>query len=457
MEKKTTLAAEALMKDPRIDAAKKLLLEAVSDHQSTLTGIRPAQPGRKHSYDELLKSFAECRGNKLWFPFLGSGIGRGALVELLDGSVKYDFISGIGVHYFGHSHPDLIASSIDAAVSDTIMQGHLQQNQDAVELSLTLCKAGNMDHCFLTSSGAMANENALKIMLQKRHPAFRILAFEHCFAGRTWSLSQITDKPSFREGIPSNIFVDYIPFFDPEHPDESTQKALNTLKSYLKRHPKEYALMLFELVQGENGFYPGAKQFFTALMEELKANHISIFMDEVQSFGRTPALFAFQYYNLEKYADVVSIGKLSQVCATLFRKDHNPRPGLLSQTFIGSTSAIHASKVILEQLMNGNYFGANGKIQRIQNHFSKNLTELAKKYPERIRGPFGIGAMVAFTPFDGSQKLVTQFVQDLFEAGVMGFIAGENPTRARFLVPAGAVTEQDIDTATSIIEKVISK
>lgn len=457
MEKKTTLAAEALMKDPRLDAAKKLLLEAVSEHQNILTGVRPPQSERKQSYEDLLKTFAECRGNKLWFPFLGSGIGRGALVELLDGSVKYDFISGIGVHYFGHSHPDLIASSIEASVSDTIMQGHLQQNKDAVDLSLALCKAANMDHCFLTSSGAMANENALKIMLQKRHPAFRILAFEHCFAGRTWALSQITDKPSFREGIPSNIFVDYIPFFDPEHPEESTQKALMTLKAYLKRHPKEYALMLFELVQGENGFYPGAQKFFKALMAELKANNISIFMDEVQSFARTPSLFAFQYYNLEEYADVVSVGKLSQVCATLFRKDHNPRPGLLSQTFIGSTSAIHASKVILEQLINGDYFGANGKILRIQNHFAKNLSELAKKYPEKIRGPFGIGAMVAFTPFDGSQKLVTQFVQDLFEAGVMGFIAGDNPTRARFLVPAGAVTPQDIDNATSIIEKVISK
>lgn len=452
---KKKLISEALKSDPRIAQAKQLLLSAVADHQRELTGVHPPLSERKQSYDDLLNAFAECRGNKLWFPYLGSGIGRGPLVELLDGSVKYDFISGIGVHYFGHSHPDLIQASIEAAITDTIMQGHLQQNKDAMELSMALCKAAKMDHCFLISSGAMANENALKIMFQKRHPAFRILAFERCFAGRTWSLAQITDKPSFREGLPANVFVDYVPFFDAEHPKESTEKALKVLKGHLQRHPKEYALMLFELIQGENGFYPGSKEFFETLMKELKANNISIFADEVQTFARTPALFAFQYFGLEEYVDVVSIGKLSQVCATLFRKDHNPRPGLLSQTFLASTSAIYASKVILEQLLTNNYFGPNGKIVKIQNQFAKNLSEIAKKYPEKIRGPFGMGAMVAFTPHDGSLKRTTEFAHALFEAGVISFIAGDNPTRVRFLVPAGAVTADDIDKVTAIIETVV--
>ena len=52
-------------------------------------------------------------------------------------------------------------------------------------------------HGFLTSSGAMANENALKAIFQKQHPAHRLLAFEHCFAGRTLALSQVTDKAAF--------------------------------------------------------------------------------------------------------------------------------------------------------------------------------------------------------------------------------------------------------------------
>lgn len=449
------LVAESLKTDPRIAQAKKLLMDAVADHQKSLTSIRPPQADRKQSYDSLIKTFEECRGNKLWFPYLGSGIGNGPFVELLDGSVKYDFISGIGVHYLGHSHPDLIAAGIDAAISDTVAQGHLQQNQDVVELSATLCKASHMDHCFLTSSGAMANENALKIIFQKRFPAHRILAFDHCFAGRTWSLTQITDKPSFRKGVPSNVFVDYIPFFDATKPQESIEKAVGALKIYLARHPKEYALMVFELVQGEHGFYSGSKEFFQALMDVLKEEGVSILIDEVQTFGRTSELFAFQHFGLEKYADVVTIGKLSHVCATLFRKDHCPQQGLLSQTFIACTSAIRASQTILDYLLKGNFFGPQGKIMQLHAHFANNLSGLAKKYPDKIKGPFGIGSMIAFTPFDGDMKRTTKFVHALFDAGVISFIAGENPMRVRFLIPAGVITPREIDAVTAIIEKTL--
>ncbi|MBA3815768.1 MAG: aminotransferase class III-fold pyridoxal phosphate-dependent enzyme [Parachlamydiaceae bacterium] len=451
------LIAEELRNDLRVIEAKRLLIAAVKAHQAKITGVCPPIPSLQQSYEDLLLTFAQFRGAKLWFPFLGSGIGKGTLVELADGSIKYDFIGGIGVHYWGHSHEDLIASSIDAALSDTIMQGNLQQNIDSVGLSALLVQASKLDHCFLTSSGAMANENALKIAFQKKFPAQRILAFERCFVGRTLAVSQITDKAAYREGLPSNVLVDYIPYFNVLHPEESTANAINALKKLLHRYPKEYAVMCFEFVQGEGGFHQGTSAFFKAIMSILKDNNIAIFADEVQTFGRLPELFAFQYYGLEEFIDIVTIGKLSQVCATLFRENYKPRPGLLSQTFTSSTSAIKASQVIIKNLIHGNYYGPQGKIQQINNYFTVHLERLSKKHPELIRGPFGIGCMIAFTPYDGEYLNVTDFVYRLFEAGVLSFIAGENPTRVRFLVPAGAVTNEDIDHVVNIIEKTLCK
>lgn len=451
------LAADALAADPRISEAKKLILDAVKTHQKALKEVKPANPALKKSYEELLNAFAEERGSKLWFPYLGSGIGNGALVELLDGSVKYDFITGIGPHFLGHSNPALIASSIDASISNTIMQGQLQQNQDSVKLISQLCASAHMDHCFLTSSGAMANENALKIAFQKRHPAYRVLAFEHCFAGRTLALANITDKPSFREGLPPYGYVDYIPFYNPQEPEKSTAKAVAILKEHLKRHPNEYALMSFELVQGENGFYVGSKEFFTALMTVLKENNITILIDEIQTFGRTPSLFAFQHFELEEFVDIVTIGKMVQVCATLFNKSHRPRAGLLSQTFTSSTAAIRASSVILEELLKGDHFGPNGRNHQLHKYFVKKLETLGKSIPDNIHGPFGIGAMIAFTPFDGNAERTIQLVHALFDAGVMSFIAGSNPTRIRFLIPAGVVTEEDIDAVVTIIENTMNR
>lgn len=448
--------AEAFFQDPRIAEAKKLLLETLSDHQKQLISHRPANPNLKTDYDELLATYAEFRGGKLWYRYLGSGMGKGALVELLDGSIKYDFITGIGVHYFGHSHPTIISAAVDAALCDTIMEGNLQQNFDAYRLTETLINASKMDHCFLTTSGAMAVENGLKIIFQKKHPANRILAFERCFMGRSLVASQITDRPNYREGLPNNIFVDYIPFYDPDHPEMSTARAVTALKQQLARYPKQYAVMCFELIQGDGGFYVASKSFFEAIMKVLKEHDVAIFIDEVQTFGRTPELFAFHYFGLQEYADVVTIGKLSQACATLFRKNFAPQLGLLSQTFISSVSAIQTGQVIIDELLSGGYYGADGKVHKIFNYFSNKLKSLSERYPEKIRGPFGLGGMIAFTPFDGSYDKAVKLAHDLFDAGLICFITGTHPTRIRFLVPMGVITFDDIDGACTILENVLT-
>jgi 4-aminobutyrate aminotransferase-like enzyme len=449
------LQADKLTDDPRIAQAKQLIAEAVNEHQSEMNTIRPPHAERKLAYNELLEKYGSIRGGNLWYPYLGSGIGNGALVELLDGSVKYDFINGIGAHYWGHSHPEIIESSIDAAIADTTMQGHLQQNAESFAITQMLVEASGMDHCFLTTSGVMANENALKILFQHCHPANRVLAFEHCFAGRTLAVANITDKPSYRQGLPTCLEVDYIPFFDSENPEESTQKALDVLKAHLHRYPNQHAAMIFELVQGEGGFYPGDTAYFVALMKELKNHGIKILVDEVQTFGRLPQLFAFQYFHLEEYVDVVTIGKSSQVCATLFRDELKPLPGLLSQTFTGSSSQIRAGYVIISNLIKGNYFGSTGKIQSIHDYFEKGFKEIEKRHPNLISGPWGIGAMIAFTPFNGEAKKVLKLSHELFEAGVICFVTGSDPMRIRFLVPMGAIKEKDIDEVLTIVKKTL--
>ena len=217
------LLGDKFKKDKRVTRAKKLLKEALKAHQSKLTEIKPPDPKLKKSYDKMIADCSELRGGKLYYPYLSSGLGNGPLVELADGSVKYDFITGIGVHYFGHNYPKLLDASVDAALEDTIIQGNLQQSTTSLELMDLLvkgaCRKGEgrnpskLTHCFLTSSGAMANENALKMIFQKHSPASRLLVFNRSFAGRSLVCGQITDKPENRQGLPKVLDVDYIPFF----------------------------------------------------------------------------------------------------------------------------------------------------------------------------------------------------------------------------------------------------
>lgn len=454
--------ANKFRSDPRIAQAKKLLLEALKDHQQMIEGVRAPYPELTQSYADILQQFSVLRGAKLFFPYLGSGIGKGSLVELADGSVKYDFISGIGVHHWGHSSAALVEASVDAALQDTVMQGNLQQNAQGVFLAQEILSAANargaaLSNCFFATSGAMANENALKIIFQKKYPADRVLAFEGCFMGRTLALSAITDREEYRQGLPTTLSVDYLPFFDPTRPAESTKLSVDHLKRYLARYPGKHAVMCFELILGEGGFYPGGRNFFVALIEVLTQNNVAILVDEIQTFGRTEELFAFQYFGLDDFVDVVTIGKLSQVCATLFKADLNPRPGLVSQTFTGSTAAFFAGSVIIRELRESGFFGPDGKIARFHQHFVNRLEDIQKRHPELITGPFGFGAMIAFTPLDGHPETVKQFIQALFQAGVMSFYGGADLTRVRFLIPVGAVTFEDIDTVAEIIEQTLVK
>jgi 4-aminobutyrate aminotransferase-like enzyme len=456
----TKTIGENFFLDPRLKEAKKLIQEALKDHQKNITGVKAPNPELKESYDQLLKKMADYRGGALFYNYLGTGIGHGPFVELADGSVKYDFITGIGVHYMGHSHPGVIEAQINGAISNTVMNGHLQQNTDTAKLleliSKEACKYGaEVKNVFLSTSGAMANENGFKMIFQKRYPAARFFSFEKCFSGRTLGMAWVTDKAAYRQGLPKTLDVDYIPFYCESDHEGSIKIAVNAMKKAIHRFPGQHAGFVMELIQGENGSWVGNTEYFEALIKVCQENNISVFIDEVQSFGRTHELFAFQHFKLDKYADVVAIGKNSQVCATLFKDDHKPKPGLMSQTFTGSSSQISAAHYVINSIVTGGYLGKEGKIEKLHQHFKGHLEKLAQKYPDKISGPFGIGAMVAMTVFGGDEAKSKNFTIKLFENGVLSFMAGASPTRVRFLMPVMAVETKHIDEVCAIIEKTL--
>lgn len=453
---------DQLQSDAAYHAAIVNLVNLVRSYSERIVGIRPALPGHAASYAETIAEFGRLRGGNLFFPFIGSGLGRGPFVELGDGSVKLDFINGIGALPFGHSHPQITDAALRAATTDAVMHGNLQQNSPGISFSRQLLALANQrqavfDHCFISSTGVMAGENMLKIAFQARQPARRVLAFEGCFAGRTLAFSQITDKAAYRQGLPGTLEVDYVPFYDATDPEGSTARAVAALHRHLIRYPSQHAAFIYELVQGEGGFYPGTTPFFTALMRVCREHGILNLCDEVQSFARTPEPFAFQYFDLDDWVDGLWIGKSSQACATLFKSVHQPKPGLLSQTFTSSAVALAAGERVLDLLQSGGYFGNQGVIARRATEFHAGLDRLHTAHPDWVRGPYGVGAMTAFTPFEGKPAQAMAVVRRLFEHGVMTFVAGANPMRVRFLWPVGATETEHIELALGILESVLGE
>ncbi|MCZ0932565.1 MAG: aminotransferase class III-fold pyridoxal phosphate-dependent enzyme [Oligoflexia bacterium] len=417
----------------------------IQEKSLRLTEPKAPDTSKKEEYSHFLKSIAELRGRPLYYPYLSAGIGHGPLVQLLDGSVKLDFVCGIGPHILGHSHPELIKSALQGALEDTVQQGHLLMGPIYLKVLEKLIeiagKNSRLSYAWLAPSGTMANENALKVIRQKKQGVRKILAFERAFAGRSLMMCEITDNPSVKQGLPSYNEVLRVPFC-PDNPD----KALQILKRHWEAEKENIACFIMELMQGDGGCFLATRDFFAPLLEFCKSKEIAVWFDEVQTFGRSGAFFAFEKLNLGEYVDVCTIGKALQMSASLWTKEYNPKPGLVSGTFSSSSSSLHSALTALNVLET---YIKEGRIEKIHQAWKERLEVLEKE--SLLSQIEGWGLMWGATPATSQPDQVSQLLQILFKKGLICFSCGQGDIkRLRFLLPA-VVEEKQLDQALSIL------
>lgn len=451
----------SLLQSARFRAAKTELLAAIAEASARISGVRPSPSSEaREAFLASIQEFQRDRGRELYYPYLSSGIGSGPFVELTDGSVKWDMITGIGVNFFGHSHPELMAETIDAVSSDP-MQGNLQPGFEAKEILRALVSRFGancrLQHAWLMCSGTMSNEIALKIIRQKKAPATKVLAFKDCFAGRSTAMQEITDNPGYRQGQPVYGEVEYLPFFDPKAGLEASVSAtLAAMKEHLTRYPGKFAALMMEPIQGEGGFNAAPREWYVRVFEEAKKAGLAIWLDEIQTFGRTGELFAFQKFGLSEYVDVVTVGKLLQACAVLFTDEYTPKPGLVAGTFAGSAVALRTGRRTLELLSEGGYLGKDGKIERLSARYAENMKRLAEgKCRGMVSEIRAIGGMLAFMPFAGTMEDVKAVLMRLFDLGMVAFYCGHGPYLIRMLPPFGIMTEKQVDEVCRLLEQAL--
>lgn len=467
-----------LRASPAVQSAIQSILNELRSASNAITGERPANPGLRESYESLMKRAADVRGRGLLYPYLGSGLGNGALVELADGSIKWDLICGIGVNFFGHSDPDMTRAAIESGLDDVVKHGNLSSNFEAYRFAEVLLaeakKHSRLRYAYLSTSGAMANENALKVCLQKHAPAPRIIAFQDCFMGRSTTMAQIGDTPDYRQGLPLNTLVDYMPFWDPAAADRMGGKAkfidasVKQLEQFVHRYPGQHACFIFELIQGEGGFNVGDRDFFKALMDVCKANRIAVWDDEIQTFGRSPRMFAYELFDLGEYVDVFCVGKMTQCCATLYTEEYNPKAGLLSGTFTGEGVSFGVGTRAIERLRDGGFYGDQGAFAKHHALFRQHAAALIQKHPEWFPAVPALGAgtdvlaggsggMMRLTPFGGDKAKVGNACKACFDEGVILFYCGHSPYHLRLLPPLPVFKEQDWPRVFACIERGLAR
>ncbi len=469
-----TTVGEQIKQSPAVAAAIDTIVHETTTKCAQITDIREANPELKSSYDELLARCAAVKGRGLLYPYLASGAGNGALVELADGSVKWDMITGIGVHFLGHSNPGVIRAQAVAALDDTTKHGNLLSNFDAYGFGEKLlehaAKGSKLKSAFITTSGAMANESAIKVCYQKRNGAPRVIAFKDCFMGRSVTMCQLGDSAGGRQGVPLSTQVDYMPFWTEAGvaaaggEEKFIAQCVAQLDEFVARYPDQHACFIFELVQGEGGFRTAPREFFVALMERCKKHGIPVWDDEIQSFGRTTEMFAYDMLNLGEYVDVFCVGKMTQACATLWTEEMNPKAGLLSGTFTGNSSDFTVGNLLIDTLASGGFYGADGKFAKHFELFSQQVQALASRHPEWFPGVEGqsgvvggVGGMMRFTPFGGDKDKIIKACKAMYDEGLICFWCGHGPFHVRFLPPLPVFDEADWPRVFEVVEKALAK
>lgn len=275
-----------------------------------------------------------------------------------NGQEYLDLYGGHAVISIGHGHPHYV-HKLKAQLDQIGFYSNAVQNSLQQKLADKLGALSGYDpyQLFLCSSGAEANENALKLASFHTGKS-RVVAFNHGFHGRTSAAVAATDNAKINAPINQQQEVTFLP--------------LNAIDLVIAELAKgDVCAVIIEPIQGVGGLDQGTTAFFKALETSCKEYGVVLILDEVQSgFGRSGAFFAHQHHAITP--DIISMAKGMgngfPVGGILIAPHIKASYGLLGTTFGGNHLACTATLAVLEVLekeelidnakLTGDYFAA---------------------------------------------------------------------------------------------------
>ena len=249
-----------------------------------------------------------------------------------------DLYSGHGVISIGHSHPEYNAK-LKAQLDKLSFYSNAIQNPLQVELADKLGKLSNCEEysLFLCSSGAEANENALKMASFHTNKS-RVISFNNAFHGRTSAAVATTDNPKIVAPMNAQQMVTFLPLND-----------IDLVEAELKKG--DIASVIIEPIQGVGGLDMGTTEFFQRLEKICSMYDVVLILDEVQSgYGRSGKFFAHQHHGIKP--DIIcmakGMGNGFPIGGILTSPKFKASHGLLGTTFGGSHLACAAGIAVLD-------------------------------------------------------------------------------------------------------------
>ena len=294
--------------------------------------------------------------------------GDGCYVYDESGKKYLDLYGGHAVISIGHSHANYV-QAIQTQVAQLGFYSNSIKNPLQNELAGKLEEmSGIKDYAlFLCSSGAEANENALKVA-SFHTGKDRIIYFENAFHGRTSGVVAITDNETIKAPYNEGHKV--------------TRLAFNNIAALETEFKKgDVAAVIFEVIQGVGGLDEADSGFYKAAADICKEYNVMLIADEVQSgFGRTGEFFAFQKHGIRP--DIVSMAKGMgngfPVGGILIDRKITPRYGMLGTTFGGNHLACAAAISVLDTIKEENLMQNAAEVSEYIQEEAAKILEIKK-------------------------------------------------------------------------------
>jgi acetylornithine/N-succinyldiaminopimelate aminotransferase len=365
--------------------------------------------------------------------------GEGSYLWDERGARYLDFVQGWAVNSLGHA-PTALARAIADQAATLVHASPAFHTRVQLDYAEAIVRAGALDRVFFCSTGAEANEGAIKLVRRwasRRRPgAFEILTAEGSFHGRTLATMAASGKPGF-----DGLFPPSVPGFRKvPYGDLAVLEAAITDRT---------AAVMLEPIQGEAGVVVPPASYLRAVRELTEQRGVLLVLDEIQTgMGRTGALFRFETERIEP--DVLTLGKgigggvpLAALCAresvSCFER------GDQGGTYPGNALMMAAGHAVLKEVTAPGFLeGVRARGEELR----AGLSALASKHGHvEVRGA---GLLLALSLREPNAAEVVEHARD---AGLLLNAPREDLLR---FMPALNVTSEEIQACLALLESVLS-